>query len=219
MKVFQVLRFIAFVSTVLFLYGCEALKEYKWVENNVLYSSRAPSVEIRVSPHLQEGADASRNRMVESANDSIRTTRVRMDNYSFWNKEGTQQLLIRVDNLNDMKWHMRPIDFSSNPSFLDTGKVSIGEWKFDTGIYVESMPQQSFLVKIYARTFGDRTRLSLLYMEGVDSSWDKRELVLSSEKQEFLESFALRAKESFTIRPFSDITPPEQRQAVIVSQK
>lgn len=219
MKMMQVVKLILFMSIVLFLYGCEALKEYKWVENNTFYSSSAPSIEIQVSQHLQEGTDASVNKLVESGSDSTRTTRVRTDHYSFWDKEGTKQLVIRVDNLTDTKWYMNPSDFSSNSAFLDSGKEIVGGWTFDTGIYVEGMPQQSFLVKIYGKNFGQRTKLLLLYIEGVDSSWNKHNLVVNHEKQAFLKAFAKRARESFTVHPYSDILPPEQRSEVIVSKK
>jgi hypothetical protein len=215
----QVLKLITLMGTLLFLYGCEGLREHKWLENNTFYSSRAPSIEIQVSQHLQEGTETSTSTITEDSNSSINSTWVRTDNYSFWDKEGKQQLVILVQNLNDTKWSMEPLNFSYDPAFLDVGEETIAGWRFDTGIYVNGMPQQSFLVKIYSRNFGNRTRLSLWYLEGVDDSWNTPDLVLISEKQAFLEAFNKRALESFIIRPYSGIKHPDQRSDVIVSKQ
>ena len=218
MKTLQAINFILFIGILLFLCGCGSFREYKWVENNTLYSSSSPSIEIQISQPLQEGTDQS---MTSLADNSIgsNSTWVRKNNYLFWDKEGKQQLIIIIENLRNLSWYMKEFNFSSSPAFLSVSEEKIGKWQFDTGIYVNSMPQQSFLVKIYGNVFGDQTRVILTYMESVDSSWNKPHLALNSKQNEFLAGFSKRAGESFTIRPYSGIKSPEQRSEIVVSKQ
>jgi len=214
----KVINLISLMSILLSLCGCEGLPDHKWLENNTFYSSKLPSMEIQVSQHLQEGTENSMNTTAESSNNSS-TTGLLTNTYVFWDKEGKQQLVIHIENINQASWYMNDFDFSSNPSFLTVSEEKMGGWRFDTGIYVKSMPQQTFLVKIYGRIFGNQTRFALLYLEGVNNSWNKTGLVLNSEQRAFLEEFEKRAGESFTIRPYSGIKPPDQRSNVIVSKQ
>ncbi len=212
------IKILSLISILLFLSGCEGFRAYKWVENNTLYSSRAPSVEIRVSQHLQEGTFDSTETIEE---DSIGSHLLWIEkkNYLFWDTEGKQQLIIKISNLNERRFQMHDLDFSSNSNFITHGQKIMADWSFDTAVFVRAMPQQSFLVKIFGRNFGTQTQLILLYLERIDSSWDKPNLVLSSEQKTFLEDFNKRAEESFTIHPYSGIKPPEQRNKVIVSKQ
>ena len=212
------IKILSLISLVLFLSGCEGFRAYKWVENNTLYSTRAPGVEIHVSQHLQEGTYDSKETIEE---DSIGAHLLWIQNnhYLFWDKKGNQQLVIKISNLNEKRFYMHHLDFSSNPKFLTHGVKIMEGWSFDTATFVRAMPQQSFLVKIFGRNFGTQTQLILFYLEKIDSSWDNSNLVLSGEQKTFLEGFSKRAAESFTILPYSGIKPPEQRNKVIVSKQ
>ncbi len=215
----QLILLAAIMAVIQLLSGCTGLKEYKWLENNTLYSSKLPSIEIKVSSHLQVDREDSLKTNIESSNHNFATTRLRTDNYVFWDKDNKQQLVILIENIYETNWYLNDIDFSSNPSILTFGEQRIGDWNFHTGIYVKSMPQQTFLVKLYGRNFGNQTRCTLLYLEEVDSAWKSSGLVLNSGQEIFLKEFDKRARDSFTLRPYSGIKPPEQRSNGVVSRE
>jgi WD40 repeat protein len=204
------IKFLSFISVILLLSSCQGLRAYKWIENNTLYSSKAPNIEIHVNKDLQEGTD---NSITTMENDLIGESHlwVKKDQYLFWDKDGNQQLMIEINNLNDDRFFMTDLTFSSNPLFLTYGQVMIEDWSFDTGIYVRAMPQQSFLVKIFGKNFGTQTRILLSYLEKIDDSWNTPDLVLNTKQKKFLEEFEKRAGKSFTIHPYSGIKPPELR--------
>lgn len=186
------------------------MSTHKWVENNTFYSSSSPSIEIHINQRLQAGSEDSKIIMSETSTGAV-SLFIHTDNYVFWDEDGKQQLSIQISNLNNTRYYMENFNFSSNPAFLKVAEERIAEWSFDTGTYVNTMPQQSFLVKIYGKNFGQQTRLLLHYLEGVDNSWNTPDLVLNSKQKTFLEGFEKRAEESFTIRPYSGVKPPERK--------
>lgn len=199
------------VLILVFLPGCQAMRTYRWVENNTLYSTNLPGVEVAVNPLLHEGTEDSAS-LLEEDSLNVSTLWIDKEQYQFWDTSGKRQLIIEISNLTDDRYYMQELRLDSNSDMIVHDVEEIGEWRFDTGIFVNAMPQQSFLTKIFGVTFGTKTRLLLLYLEAVDSSWDSQGSALDTEKKTILKEFSTRAGESFSISRYSGIKPPEQRE-------
>lgn len=208
------MRTLLFIIIAVACVGCTGtnLKSpERWVENNTLYSTKLPAIEVKVSTSLSYNKTKVQGSIAESDKGNSYSGR---DTEWFYFSDSTNkaQLSIDIETLNTHSdWYMEPPDYSTSSSSLMSDHKKIGDINFATGILRKSISGVPVLIKAYGAVAGETTRYSLLYMEIVDDSWlDKHSALLTSSEHDFLSEFNKRADASFSISPYSGKPSPAQ---------
>jgi len=205
--IMRTLLFIIAVACV----GCAATKSpERWVENNTLYSTKLPAIEVKVSTSLSYNKTKAEGSIAESDKGNSHSG---LDTEWFYFSDSTNkaQLSIDIETLNThTDWYMEPPDYSKSSSLMSDHE-KIGDINFATGILRKNISGVPLLIKAYGAVAGETTRYSLLYMEIVDNNWlDKHSALLTSSERDFLSEFNKRADASFSISPYSGKPSPTQ---------
>lgn len=181
----------------------------RWVENNTLYSTKLPSVEITVSEQLPYKGDQKTDQIAESIRGNNRTGQD-IEFYHFVNNNRDKRLNIKIATLTAHKgWYMIPPDYSKRDKVFDSGNEKINGFDFVTGIFATEKNGKIALVKAFGKVVGETTRYQLFYIERVDRSWlNKYPDLLSVEERDTIAEFNNRANGNFTIGSYQGTPPP-----------
>lgn len=193
--------------------GIHAFSPERWVENNTMYSTVLPSIEIEVEPSLSFDANEKKGEIVGSL-DSINHTGKDIEVFSFVDRSKKKVLAIKIETLTAReRWYMQQPDFSQSPLTLISGHETVGGIDFATGILRSQMGKKTVLIKAFAKLVGETTNYGIFYMEEVSSDWlGKYVNLFSKEDHDFIDAFQKRADDSFSVASFSGLLPPNKRE-------
>lgn len=210
------MRSLPAIFLLVFLNGCAGLNidpPERWVEGNVLYSTKLPSVGIMVIPSLiyQQAEEDSK---FKPSVTSPRITWEDSQGFFFLNKPDEKRLIVKFQSLHDNNFHQIKADFSKNDKAFISASETISGINFATGVLVRSSPNKNkaILGKIFDTVVGQTIRFRIIYEEIVDGEWlRKRPQLLDTVDRDFLIAFEQRANESFSIIPYGRNVPSSKQ--------
>ena len=211
---FTVRNFLFLLLFLSFL-GCGGInfnQPERWVENNTLYSTKLPGIEIKVTPALLYKKGEKTDAIVKSTDSNNRNTGVDVDWYYFVST-GNERLNIKIQTLTAYRgWYVTPPDYGKEDKYFVSTTEHIGGISFLTGIGREKYNGTPVLIKSFGAVVGETTRYELFYIEKVSADWlDKYSALFSTADRDVIAAFNKRANESFSVAPYSGILPPTKR--------
>lgn len=203
------------LSIVALLSGCAGMdfnSPERWVENNTMYSTKLPSIEVNVVPSLSFKKAVSTDSIAESSRGIMHTGKD-TDWFYFVDNSQKKMLNIKIESLTaHSRWYVQTPDYSQDSSALLSNNETIGGIKFATGVLRDKYQGVPVLIKAFGAVVGDTTRYQLFYMEQVSGDWlEKYTALLSKDDRDYIDTFNKRANESFSISSYSGIVSPTKR--------
>jgi hypothetical protein len=212
------MRSLPAILLLVFLNGCAGLNidpPERWVEGNVLYSTKWPSAEIHVDPSLRYNTSKNAVQMlqvIENNNTSWQDS----EEFSFADASEEKHLVISISSLhNDVRFYYIKSDFSKNKEAFTFGTEKIAGTTYNTGVLVigpDRNNKNAVMLKVYDAVVADATRYRFYYLEKVGAGWlRKKPQMFDTADRDFLVAFEQRANESFSITPYGRNVPPSKR--------
>ncbi len=206
-----------FLLLLLLMSGCAGLnlgQPERWVEKNILFSTKLPSLEVTVAPSLSFKKEENTGGITDSSKSTTgKVTGINIEWFYFVDTSNTKKLNFKFETLTtNTNWYMILPDYSQDPKTLISDSESFAGISFVTGISSDKYSGTPVLVKSFGAVVGETTRYQLFYMEKVSDDWlKKNKNILSASDRDFLVAFNKRANESFSITPYSGILSPAKR--------
>jgi hypothetical protein len=162
------MRKFLFLLLFLSLSGCAGLnlgKPGRWVENNTLYSTNLPSIEVKVVPSLPFKNEKKTDKItdISKSTGGASVTGKDIESFQFVDDSKQKALIIKLETLtNQTRWYMEVPDYSRDPSSLISTNEIIGGINYSTGILREKYEGKPFLVKAYGAVVGETTRYQVI---------------------------------------------------------
>jgi hypothetical protein len=178
--------------------GCAGLQVKRGVEDNTLYSSSRPRLNIEVGPgyrlvNEEKGANS------QFFANSDGSSNIEKEIYQFWNDEMKREIQVQFHRIQRQRAYWHPIDFKGIKHLIDTGQETLNGDVYQYGIYPVATQNGCFLVKELGRRIGAQsdTKMLLFFAERVGSEaelskWTRKETFSPDQKtrlQTFLEAF------------------------------
>lgn len=207
---------ILIIFVALLLSGCAGMSigpPERWVENNTMYSTKLPSIEVKVMPSLIFKISEKTDGITESTRGNAHTGKD-IDWFYFVNDSKKIRLNIKIETLTaHTRWYMEKPDYSQDSKSLLSNHETIGGIDFATGLLRDKYHGAPVMIKAFGAVVGETTRYQLFYMEKVNDEWlQKYVALLSTDDHNFISEFNKRANESFSIISYSGLLPPSKRR-------
>lgn len=206
-------KLLIFVT--LLLSGCAGIdmgSPERWVESNTMYSTKLPSIEVKVRPSLIFKKSEKTDGITESTR-GVAHTGKDIDWFYFVNDSNKIRLNIKIETLTaHTRWYMEKPDYGQDSKSLLSSHETIGGINFATGLLRDKYHGTPVMIKAFGAVVGETTRYQLFYMEKVSDEWlQKYSALLSADDRNFMSEFNKRANESFSIIAYSGLLPPSKR--------
>ena len=186
----------------------------RWVENNTFYSTKSPSIAIKVAPQFLYKEKEEKSKIIRTASDGRighhpagRSSEL----FSFFDTSGNKRILVKIESVGGKDWFVIPPDFRKADGMLVTDTETIEGIKFTTGIQLIVVKSSYRLAKVYAMLASDDTFFSLIYIADSTPGLINRSLKLLSEDDwKVIHDFNKEANESFSITSYNGTPQPAQ---------
>lgn len=203
----DVMKLFFSMLAIFFVTGCANMdlsSPQRWVEGNTFYSSKMPSVVIKVDENYLFQGKKKKDSLAESTDNRI--TEGRVVERSIFKDKRNRVVMINVDTVTGSgRLYMVAPDFDKLGKVFLKEQKKIGGMTFDTAlIYIDNKGKEPFLTKMYTKIFGETSRLIVSYSMKADKEWGELHVqALPDIKKKKLSAFDIEANNSFALSSFN----------------